>query len=546
MIVKCEQCQTRFKIPDDKVTDKGVKVRCTKCGHTFRVTRDMGQPAAAPAAAAPPPPLANDPFAKFGTPAAPPMGEVTRPGVFALGVEATRAPERAGPPPSFDFASLAPPAAPTVPAIPAYAPSAPTVPAVPAYVPAAPSNPFDFAAVAPPAPAAFDFSSYGAPTQPVAPLPAARPPPPPASIPPPAFDFSSVAPPAQAPAAYDFAAASQAPAYGAAPAAAPPAFDFAAVAPPGPAPAAFDFASVAPPPGDAAPPPAFDFAAVAPPTPAPASSAPFDFGAPAGGPGADNFFAATPAAPDLGGPSAGDARAMFDLPPAPAAAAAAALLDVPPAEPEAAPAPARVEKPAAAPAAPSRAPAAEAPEKGRRRNAVGIIVNVVIAALLVVGLVVVGSAYLNEGKFSADALTLENLKNTFAPSVDFVANDVSNGLYETRQGRAVFFVRGEVLNRSEASVKLVVKAEIVEGGKVVRFGESWAGDPATPEELFLIDGAEALEVLNGKVEKRALVVPPGAAAAFVVPFTEYPPDLKDFRVRVSARAVPAEPTAANP
>ncbi|MBM4784419.1 MAG: hypothetical protein GQE15_42690, partial [Archangiaceae bacterium] len=24
MIVKCEQCQTKFKIPDDKVTDKGV------------------------------------------------------------------------------------------------------------------------------------------------------------------------------------------------------------------------------------------------------------------------------------------------------------------------------------------------------------------------------------------------------------------------------------------------------------------------------------------------------------------------------------------
>ena len=47
MIVKCEQCQTRFKIPDEKVTDKGVKVRCNKCGHTFRVTRDMAQPATA-------------------------------------------------------------------------------------------------------------------------------------------------------------------------------------------------------------------------------------------------------------------------------------------------------------------------------------------------------------------------------------------------------------------------------------------------------------------------------------------------------------------
>ena len=40
MIVKCERCQTRFKIPDEKVTDKGVKVRCTKCQHTFRVARE--------------------------------------------------------------------------------------------------------------------------------------------------------------------------------------------------------------------------------------------------------------------------------------------------------------------------------------------------------------------------------------------------------------------------------------------------------------------------------------------------------------------------
>ena len=56
MIVKCEQCQTRFKIPDEKVSEKGVKVRCTKCQNTFRVTRPPAS--AEPAAAA-------DPFAGF-------------------------------------------------------------------------------------------------------------------------------------------------------------------------------------------------------------------------------------------------------------------------------------------------------------------------------------------------------------------------------------------------------------------------------------------------------------------------------------------------
>ena len=111
MIVKCEQCQTRFKIPDERVTDKGVKVRCTKCQHMFRVTREMGQPTAtaapalappqaprktmAPPVFAPPPPpgLEADPFARFGGPSDAGAHDETRPGVFALGVEASKVPD---------------------------------------------------------------------------------------------------------------------------------------------------------------------------------------------------------------------------------------------------------------------------------------------------------------------------------------------------------------------------------------------------------------------------------------------------------------------
>ena len=499
MIVKCEQCQTRFKIPDDKVTDKGVKVRCTKCSHTFRVTRDMAQPATAtlPAVGTP---TAADPFARFGAAAQPPDSEVTRPGVFALGVEATRKPPppypASKPPPianaqPFDFGSLTPPGA--------NSHTSPTVPAVPAYVPppAPPSaSPFDFAAIArPPAAsaapaAAFDFSNFTAPTQQVAPLPAVRPPPPPpAPVAPslPAFDFSQVAP--------------SAPSGG----------------------GAFDMGGLQA-----------------------QSSAPMDSPAFPQSGGADGFFAgaddAGPAAMPVDGAAA---RAMFDMPPP-----APSLLDLPPPDLESSSASNRnvervsLNRPAAP--LPVSTPAAPPPEPPRRRTVVGIIVNVAIAAMLVFGLVVVGTAYVNEGKLSSEAFSLDGLKNTFAPSVDFVANDVSNGLYETRAGRSVFFVRGEVMNRSESAVKVVVKAEIVDDGKVVRFGESWAGEPATPEEIFLIDSTESLEALSRKVEKRSLVVPAGAAAAFVVPFTEYPPDLKAFRVRVSARAVPVNPTAANP
>lgn len=40
MIIQCEKCQTRFRLDDSRVTDKGVKVRCTKCKHVFTVHKE--------------------------------------------------------------------------------------------------------------------------------------------------------------------------------------------------------------------------------------------------------------------------------------------------------------------------------------------------------------------------------------------------------------------------------------------------------------------------------------------------------------------------
>jgi predicted Zn finger-like uncharacterized protein len=39
MIVQCTSCRSRFRVADERVPDKGVKVRCTKCSTVFRVTR---------------------------------------------------------------------------------------------------------------------------------------------------------------------------------------------------------------------------------------------------------------------------------------------------------------------------------------------------------------------------------------------------------------------------------------------------------------------------------------------------------------------------
>ena len=40
MIIQCEKCQTRFRLDDSRVTDKGVKVRCTRCKHVFTVQKE--------------------------------------------------------------------------------------------------------------------------------------------------------------------------------------------------------------------------------------------------------------------------------------------------------------------------------------------------------------------------------------------------------------------------------------------------------------------------------------------------------------------------
>ena len=40
MIIQCEKCRTRFRLDDSRVTDKGVKVRCTKCKYVFTVHRE--------------------------------------------------------------------------------------------------------------------------------------------------------------------------------------------------------------------------------------------------------------------------------------------------------------------------------------------------------------------------------------------------------------------------------------------------------------------------------------------------------------------------
>lgn len=40
MIIQCEKCSTKFRLDDSRVTDAGVRVRCSRCSHTFVVRRE--------------------------------------------------------------------------------------------------------------------------------------------------------------------------------------------------------------------------------------------------------------------------------------------------------------------------------------------------------------------------------------------------------------------------------------------------------------------------------------------------------------------------
>lgn len=297
-------------------------------------------------------------------------------------------------------------------------------------------------------------------------------------------------------------------------------FDFSAGLGPPPPPA---YPSAAPPPADPplGPPPGLLGEL---PSPAPAA-------APALG---EDFFAAPtqqvtgplPVVPE--GATKEEARsALFDMsvaaPPMAEAPAPAPMPVLPPPEPAdfgPSPVPMRVPK-----------PPDPATERGRR--VLGIVVNVVVAALLVVGLVVVATATLNEGKLDVQSIG-SSLKALVTPTSEFTADDITNGLYDTKMGRPVFYVRGVVTNRSSSPARLKVKAEILDGQTLVRSAEVVAGLPPTPEELFRLATPDEVKALLERGTSKAPTVEAGGTAPFLVPFAEYPPDLKAFRVRVTA------------
>ncbi len=585
MIVTCPQCQTRFRIPDEKVTAKGVKVRCTRCRHTFRVSRP-----AEPLAES-----AEDPFAQFappdalserdktparGTPLAAALGvEVEPAGApppddFDVDVETTeskrptRSPDVSGwtfPPPPARAEDLPtpPPPAPSVPEeaesaddrtprvalariamvrqvtlVPPPQASSPSPDDVPLEAP--PDAPLELDTGSPhsawqgsieggldlpaaPDSAEFDFgdlNSLEGPSHPVAPAPApVEPPsPPPAASPGPRLDFDSLLNDAVPP-----AASSRAPV----------------------ASAEVSFGALDLPEPRAASPshPALDLAPAPPAAAAPAGRTPTGelFGRSATRLDEESF-------PMERDPAA-DRAALFDMPGPSAfeerAGPTSLLADVPDAVPDAPPHPAAGLPPV--PATPlgrvSRPPTGttvlgleERREFGAARRVSGAVVNISVAALLVVVLAAVGNVYVNEGRLDWAALSPRRWAALFVPPTGIVTLDVSNGLYETRGGRPLAYVRGRVENRGQRPGQVKVRAEIWNGSQLLGTSEGLAGVLPTPEEMLEASTRRDVEALRARLQQGAPSVASGKGADFVLLFDEPPTEVSGLRLKVTAAA----------
>jgi hypothetical protein len=121
-----------------------------------------------------------------------------------------------------------------------------------------------------------------------------------------------------------------------------------------------------------------------------------------------------------------------------------------------------------------------------------------------------------------------------APARGGETHGVANGLYDTRSGRPVFFVRGEAEHRGEGASRVQVRVEILDGTQRLRTAVGLAGAVPSPEELHALATLEDGEALRRRLDAGARVLAPGERAPFLLVFVEYPPELGRYRLEVTA------------
>lgn len=185
----------------------------------------------------------------------------------------------------------------------------------------------------------------------------------------------------------------------------------------------------------------------------------------------------------------------------------------------------------------------ERPSDRVRWSWAGVLINLCTGVALLLALGAVGALYVNDGKLDRSALSVAKWKSLLFPARETTAAEVSNGLYETRAGKPVFYIRGDVENRGASPAKLKVRAEILDGEQLVRSAEVLAGAIASPEDLYNIGSAEEAAALSTRLDSAGAEVLPKQRAPFLLTFYDYPPNLSAFHFKITVGTAPSKRTA---
>ncbi|HEX9573919.1 MAG TPA: zinc-ribbon domain-containing protein [Myxococcales bacterium] len=125
---------------------------------------------------------------------------------------------------------------------------------------------------------------------------------------------------------------------------------------------------------------------------------------------------------------------------------------------------------------------------------------------------------------------------------DVVATRIVSGLYDTASGKPVFYVRGRVENRGRKPHGPVrVVAELVAGGETEGKAEAIAGAEPSPEDVYALRSAADADrlqrtLLGADAERR---LAPGASLPFFAVIADPPTDLQRHRLHLRLEPIDA-------
>ncbi|HZW88910.1 MAG TPA: zinc-ribbon domain-containing protein [Myxococcaceae bacterium] len=174
----------------------------------------------------------------------------------------------------------------------------------------------------------------------------------------------------------------------------------------------------------------------------------------------------------------------------------------------------------------------ELPGAARRISAV--ILNVGLAALLLLVVVGVVSSWATAGRVDGAALSPRRVLQALRSGSGVSPVEVTPGTYETRSGNWLLYVRGRVQNRGAPRARVRVRAEVWDGAQAVKTGETLAGAIASPEELWRAATPADVEALRARLLRAATPVADRQEADFLVLLDEAPRDLSGLRLKITA------------